>query len=100
MTFAERKDAPEHLVKELTARSLPKDRKSFLCLLRMLTWTDSLSVFWKLFLIYSFGAGIEWVVGQVMDKSWTNVLHLSNVCPIFVKHLSMSNFCPINVNIL
>ena len=48
----------------------------------------------------SFSAGIEWVVGQVMDKSWKNVLHLSNVCPIFVKHLSMSKFCPDLANVL
>ena len=39
------------------------------------------------------GAGIEWVVWQVMDKYWTNFWHLSNACPIFVKNLSMSNPC-------
>ena len=51
----------------------------------------------------------SFVVGQVMDKSWTNIWHLSNVspifslhsalamkliaCPIFVKELSMSKVC-------
>ena len=39
------------------------------------------------------GAGIEWVVWQVMDKYWTNIWHLSNTCPIFVKDLSKSNIC-------
>ena len=40
-----------------------------------------------------FGAVVEWVVWQVMDKYWTNIWHLSNTCPIFVKDLSKSNIC-------
>ena len=39
------------------------------------------------------GAGVEWVVGQAIDISWTNIRHLSKVCPIFVNYLSMSNSC-------
>ena len=40
------------------------------------------------------GAGVEWVVRQILDNFLTNVQYLSNVCPIFVKVMSMSNLCP------
>ena len=40
--------------------------------------------------------GFAIMVGQNLDKLFSNVQYLSNVCPIFVKVLSMSNLCPIS----
>ena len=30
------------------------------------------------------GALVQWVTGQILDKFWTNVQSVSNVCPMFV----------------
>ena len=43
------------------------------------------------------GAGVEWVVGQTLDKLFSNVQYLSNICQSFVHVQSLSNFlvkCP------
>ena len=49
------------------------------------------------------GAGVEWVVGQTVDKFWTNVQYLSKICQSFANIQYLSKFwleCPMFVNYL